>query len=133
MYGSLSHRAGGAPPLEAEEADDAHAVCVSRVEDERLLTFAHPMEKQHIFPLLPLSRRTAARLSSSIPRARRSFVFRAAAARFTGTVIDTVCILKSCKVKILSGRISHFFGVPTAFNRFCMPDRLYSPCTNRAG
>lgn len=42
------------PPLEAEEADDAHAVRVSRVEDERLVTFSHPMEKGHYLSFLAL-------------------------------------------------------------------------------
>ena len=35
------------PALEAEEADDDHAVTVQRVEDEHFVTVAHPMTKQH--------------------------------------------------------------------------------------
>ena len=35
------------PALEAEEADDDHAVTVQRVEDEYFVTVAHPMTKQH--------------------------------------------------------------------------------------
>ena len=35
------------PPLEAEEADEAHAVTVERVEDEFFITVHHPMTKQH--------------------------------------------------------------------------------------
>ena len=35
------------PALEAEEADDDHAVTVQRVEDEHFVTVAHAMTKQH--------------------------------------------------------------------------------------
>ena len=35
------------PPLEAEEADEEHAVTVERVEDEHFVTVHHPMTKAH--------------------------------------------------------------------------------------
>ena len=35
------------PPLEAEEIDDAHAVIIENVEDEKFLTVDHEMTKQH--------------------------------------------------------------------------------------
>ena len=35
------------PPLEAEEADDSHAVTVEQVEDEHFITVHHPMTKEH--------------------------------------------------------------------------------------
>ena len=35
------------PALEAEEADDAHAVAIEKVEDEQFVTVHHPMRKQH--------------------------------------------------------------------------------------
>ena len=35
------------PPLEAEEADDDHALTVESVEDEHFVTISHPMTKQH--------------------------------------------------------------------------------------
>ena len=35
------------PPLEAENADEDHAVTVENVEDEHFITVHHPMEKQH--------------------------------------------------------------------------------------
>ena len=35
------------PALEAEEADDAHAVAIEKVEDEHFVTVHHPMRKQH--------------------------------------------------------------------------------------
>ena len=35
------------PPLEAEEADDDHAVTVEQVEDEQFVTVHHPMTKEH--------------------------------------------------------------------------------------
>ncbi len=35
------------PPLEAEEADDDHALTIENVEDEHFLTVHHPMTKAH--------------------------------------------------------------------------------------
>ena len=35
------------PPLEAEEADDSHAVTVENVEDEHFVTVHHSMTKEH--------------------------------------------------------------------------------------
>ena len=35
------------PPLEAEEADDDHAIIVENVEDEHFITIHHPMTKDH--------------------------------------------------------------------------------------
>lgn len=35
------------PPLDAEEADEDHAITVERVEDEHFITVHHPMSKQH--------------------------------------------------------------------------------------
>ena len=35
------------PPLEAEEADEAHPITVENVEDEHFITVRHPMTKQH--------------------------------------------------------------------------------------
>jgi len=35
------------PALEAEEADDDHAITVENVEDEHFITVHHPMTKQH--------------------------------------------------------------------------------------
>ena len=35
------------PPLEAEEADDDHAVTIEAVEDEHFITVHHPMTKDH--------------------------------------------------------------------------------------
>ena len=40
------------PPLEAEEADDDHAVTVERVEDEHYITVHHPMTKEHSISFL---------------------------------------------------------------------------------
>ena len=40
------------PPLEAEEADDDHAVTVERVEDEHYITVHHPMTKAHSISFL---------------------------------------------------------------------------------
>ena len=35
------------PPLEAEEAEDDHAVTIEKVEDEHFITIHHPMTKEH--------------------------------------------------------------------------------------
>ena len=35
------------PPLEAEPEDDAHHLCVERVEDEYYVTIPHEMSKEH--------------------------------------------------------------------------------------
>ena len=35
------------PALEAEEADESHALTIERVEDEHYLTAGHPMTKEH--------------------------------------------------------------------------------------
>lgn len=35
------------PALEAEEADECHAICIENVEDEHFITIPHPMTKAH--------------------------------------------------------------------------------------
>ena len=35
------------PPLEAEEADEYHGICIESVEDEHFITIDHPMSKEH--------------------------------------------------------------------------------------
>ena len=35
------------PALEAEEADESHAVCIENVEDEHFISIPHPMTKEH--------------------------------------------------------------------------------------
>ena len=40
------------PVLEAEEADEDHAITVERVEDEHFVTVHHPMTKQHYISFL---------------------------------------------------------------------------------
>ena len=40
------------PPLEAEDADEAHAVTIETVEDEHFITVHHPMTKQHFISFL---------------------------------------------------------------------------------
>ena len=35
------------PPLEAEEADDAHGISIEKVEDEHFITVSHEMTKSH--------------------------------------------------------------------------------------
>ena len=61
VCGNVVHSTGNAvvsccgitlPPLEAEEADDGHAVTVQNVEDEHYITVAHPMTKQHFISFI---------------------------------------------------------------------------------
>ena len=40
------------PALEAEEAEDDHAVCIQPVEDEHFVTIPHPMTKDHYISFL---------------------------------------------------------------------------------
>ena len=56
ICGNVIHTMGSAlvsccgitlPPLEAEEADEAHSITVERVEDEHFVTVPHPMTKEH--------------------------------------------------------------------------------------
>ena len=56
VCGNVMHSMGSAvisccgitlPPLEAEEADDDHAVTVENVEDEQFITIHHAMTKEH--------------------------------------------------------------------------------------
>ena len=56
LCGNVIHGTGNAvvsccgitlPPLEAEEADDDHAITVENVEDEHFVTVHHPMTKEH--------------------------------------------------------------------------------------
>ena len=61
ICGNIIHSTGNAvvsccgvtlPPLEAEEADDDHAVTVEQVEDEQFVTVRHPMTKEHFISFL---------------------------------------------------------------------------------
>ncbi|MBQ9968194.1 MAG: helix-turn-helix domain-containing protein [Oscillospiraceae bacterium] len=61
VCGNIVHMMGSAvvsccgialPPLEAEEVDEAHAVTVEEVEDERLITVHHEMTKSHFISFL---------------------------------------------------------------------------------
>lgn len=56
LCGNIIHSTGNSvisccgitlPPLEAEEADSAHALSITPVEDEHFISIAHPMTKQH--------------------------------------------------------------------------------------
>ena len=61
ICGNIIHSTGSAvvsccgvtlPPLEAEEADDDHAVTIEQVEDEQFITVHHPMTKEHFISFL---------------------------------------------------------------------------------
>ena len=56
VCGNIIHTTGDAvvsccgislPPLEAEDADEAHKITIERVEDEHFITVNHQMEKSH--------------------------------------------------------------------------------------
>lgn len=56
LCGNIIHSTGASvisccgitlPPLEAEEADPAHALTITSVEDEHFISITHPMTKQH--------------------------------------------------------------------------------------
>ena len=56
ICGNILHSTGSAllsccgitlPPLEAEEADESHAITIENVEDEQFLTIRPPMTKEH--------------------------------------------------------------------------------------
>ncbi len=40
------------PPLEAEEADDAHGISIEKVEDEHFITVSHEMTKSHFISFI---------------------------------------------------------------------------------
>ena len=40
------------PVQEADEADDAHGICIEKVEDEHFISIPHPMTKQHFISFL---------------------------------------------------------------------------------
>ena len=61
LCGNVIHTTGSAvvsccgitlPALEAEDADDDHAVTIEKVEDEQFITVAHPMTKQHFISFI---------------------------------------------------------------------------------
>ena len=61
VCGNIVHSTGNAvisccgitlPALEAEEADDDHAVRIENVEDEHFLTVRHPMTKEHFISFM---------------------------------------------------------------------------------
>ena len=61
LCGNIVHALGNAvvsccgitlPPLEAEEADESHAITMEAVEDEHFLTIQHPMSKEHFISFL---------------------------------------------------------------------------------
>ena len=61
ICGNIIHSTGNAvvsccgvtlPPLEAEEADDDHAVTIEQVEDEQFVTVRHPMTKEHFISFI---------------------------------------------------------------------------------
>ena len=61
ICGNIIHSAGDAlisccgvtlPALEAEEADEEHAIAMEKVEDEQFITVRHPMSKEHFISFL---------------------------------------------------------------------------------
>ena len=61
VCGNIMHSTGNSvisccgitlPPLEAEEADEDHAISIEAVEDEHFVTVSHPMTKEHYISFL---------------------------------------------------------------------------------
>ena len=61
ICGNIIHSSGEAvisccgiilPPLEAEEMDKNHEICIEKVEDENFVTVNHPMEKSHFISFI---------------------------------------------------------------------------------
>ena len=61
VCGNIIHSSGEAvisccgislPPLEAEEVDENHEICIEKVEDENFVTVNHPMEKSHFISFI---------------------------------------------------------------------------------
>ena len=61
LCGNVIHATGSAvvsccgitlPPLEAEDADEGHGICIEAVEDEHFITVHHPMTKGHFISFL---------------------------------------------------------------------------------
>ena len=61
VCGNVIHSIGGAvisccgitlPAMEAEDEDEAHSLCIEKVEDEYFLTLPHPMTKSHFISFL---------------------------------------------------------------------------------
>ena len=61
ICGNILHATGSAlisccgvtlPPLEAEDADEDHAITVENVEDEHFVTIRHPMTKAHFISFM---------------------------------------------------------------------------------
>ena len=64
ICGNILHSTGDAvvsccgitlPALEAEEADDVHAITIEKVEDEHFICIPHPMTKQHFISFVALA------------------------------------------------------------------------------
>ena len=63
VCGNVIHSIGGAvisccgitlPAMEAEDEDEAHSLCIEKVEDEYFLTLPHPMTKSHFISFLAI-------------------------------------------------------------------------------
>ena len=61
ICGNILHASGEAvisccgvtlPPLEPEEVDENHEICIEKVEDENFVTVNHPMEKSHFISFI---------------------------------------------------------------------------------
>ena len=61
VCGNIIHTTGEAlisccgitlPPLEAEQADDEHSICIENVEDEKFITVEHEMAKKHFISFM---------------------------------------------------------------------------------
>ena len=64
------------PPLEAEDADDAHRITIETVEDEQYVVIDHPMTKQHYISFLAYVTSDTFQLVKLYPESRAACRFR---------------------------------------------------------
>ena len=84
VCGNVLHATGGAmisccgvtlPPLEAEQADEAHEIAVEDIEHELYVSAVHPMTKQHYLSFAAYCADDRFELVALLPRGKRRSAF----------------------------------------------------------
>lgn len=70
------------PPLEAEEPDGAHSVCIEPVEDEYFVSLDHPMTKEHYISFLAAVSDQGMQLIKLYPEGNAEARFKRSRARY---------------------------------------------------
>ena len=106
VCGNVLHATGGAmisccgvtlPPLEAEQADEAHEIAVEDIEHELYVSAVHPMTKQHYLSFAAYCTDDRFELVRFYPEGNAEARFSAAAAAFsTGTATATDFSQSAC-------------------------------------